>query len=92
MRDLLRLLMILTLLASYGLQSTASQRHLHEAGERKDCVACIAHSTPGTPPASAATPVPKVAPPVAISCALASAAKPQLAPSDVSFATSPPLA
>ncbi|HEY0840777.1 MAG TPA: hypothetical protein VGD74_11365 [Vulgatibacter sp.] len=92
MRHLLRFLIVLTVLLAYGVEAGASQRHLHDPGERSDCPACSFQASPGEPDASVVADLHEdvaFLPP-----AIARRMEPPapLSPEDVSFATSPPAA
>lgn len=92
MRPLLRFLIVLAVLLAYGVEAGASQRHLHDPGERNDCPACSFQSSPGEP--EVAVELDLHADVAFLDPALARRADPPpaLLPEDVSFATSPPAA
>jgi hypothetical protein len=87
-----KVVLLLIGLGVYSVQAAAAEHHSHGWQEQKACAACILHDTPATrPTAVVVSPLPP--PPV---CPLYRSAHqdidppPALAPSDVSFATSPP--
>lgn len=93
MRALFRVLVLLTLLLTYGSQAIGQVQHLHVAEDRHHCTACTFGSLHGEPPAR----VVEALPPELFRHAgeirpLALPPPPSLDVLDVSFSTSPPLA
>lgn len=91
MRSWLKLLLLVVGLGVYGLQAASAQHHVHGLHGKTPCSACLLHESPSVAPPLAAT-VARPAPTRSerLPPAPDETPKPQLAPSDVSFATSPP--
>ncbi|HWV37514.1 MAG TPA: hypothetical protein VN033_03450 [Vulgatibacter sp.] len=90
MRPLLRFSIVLLLLLAYGLEAGASQRHLHDPGERIDCPACSFQSSPGAPESDVVTDLHEDVVFLDPTLARRMDPPPPLEPADVSFGTSPP--
>lgn len=92
MRSLLRILIVLAVLFAYGVEAGASQRHLHDPGERTDCPACSFQSSPGAPEVAVIADLHEDFVFLEPATARRMNPPPALEPEDVSFATSPPAA
>jgi|GEM_PF-2011431 len=92
MRPLLRFLIVLLVLLAYGLEAGASQRHLHDPGERSDCPACSFQSSPGAPDVAVVVDLQEDVVFLDPAISRRMDPPPALEPEDVSFATSPPVA